>query len=172
MNTQKLSITLIILSIIIVAAYTQLNKPTQTGTQTDIEPTETYEYIVTSINSDGLTGKSTTDNTSIYLTNDQVKSLHLSVNDTIKVTFPKDSYEQITNVQKVTSQSNIIKESFTITQAVNGQYQAVNNRTGTDKEKLSFGQYDIKNNKALQEGDTVTAYYRSLDGEDQFIRVE
>jgi mannose/fructose/N-acetylgalactosamine-specific phosphotransferase system component IIB len=169
---KKLLISLIVLFIIIVAAFTQLNKPTQTVTQANIKPTETYEYIVTSINSEGLTGKSTKDNTGIYLSTDQVKSLHLSVNDTIEVTFPKSDFETITHVQKVTSQSKIIKESFTVTSVSNGQYKATNNRKGTDKDKLTFTQSDVSSNKTLNIGDKVEVYYKPLEGEDQFIKVE
>lgn len=61
----------------------------------------TYEYIVTEINSDGINGKSTTDNTGIYLNQENVKGLKLNESDKIKVTFPNDQWDVVTKVEKV-----------------------------------------------------------------------
>lgn len=68
--------------------------------QTDIE---TFEYIVTSIDSEGLHGQSVNDNTGIFLTHEVIndQNLQVSENDKIKVSFPKDDWETITKVTKI-----------------------------------------------------------------------
>jgi hypothetical protein len=62
---------------------------------------KTYDYIVTAIDSEGIHGKSLNDNTGIYLTQDNVKGLNLSVKDSIRVSFPNDQWDVIINVEKV-----------------------------------------------------------------------
>jgi hypothetical protein len=62
---------------------------------------ETYEYIVTSIDSEGIHGQSVTDNTGIFIEHETLKDIELSVNDQISVSFPVNDYETITLVTKI-----------------------------------------------------------------------
>jgi hypothetical protein len=68
--------------------------------QTDIE---TFEYIVTSIDSEGLHGQSVNDSTGIFLTHDTINQNKLSLkeNDKISVSFPADDWETITKIVKI-----------------------------------------------------------------------
>jgi hypothetical protein len=72
----------------------------QTATIAPNEDIETYSYIVTSIDSEGLKGESLTDNTGIFIANESIK-IELNVNDQIEVSFPKDDFETITKVSKI-----------------------------------------------------------------------
>jgi hypothetical protein len=146
----------------------------QTAQKANTEPLTAYEYTVTSINAEGIYGKSTSDDTGIFLTHENVKGLSLNKNDTINVSFPKSdtNFETITSVEKVNNSNNLIKESFTITSYSNGQYQATNNHTRTDKNQLYFNQSDVTSGKSYHVGDTVNAYYKPLKGEDQFIKID
>jgi hypothetical protein len=143
----------------------------QTAKQANTETLTAYEYTITSIDSEGLYGKSTSDNSGIYLTHENVKGLSLNKSDVIKVEFPKDNFETITSVVKVSNTNNLVTESFTITSFSNGQYQATNNHTGTDKAGLFFTVDDIQGNTSLSVNDQVKAYYKPLEGEDEFIKV-
>jgi hypothetical protein len=72
----------------------------QTATTSPQQEIETYSYIVTKIDSEGLHGQSITDNTGIFITSDSIK-IELNVNDQIEVSFPKDDFETITKVSKI-----------------------------------------------------------------------
>jgi hypothetical protein len=72
----------------------------QTATIEPQEEIETYTYIVTEIDSEGLRGDSLTDDTGIYITNESIK-INLKVNDQIEVSFPKDDWETITKISKI-----------------------------------------------------------------------
>jgi hypothetical protein len=168
-NQSKLLIySFISFALFIAALFLYTTSNHQTATQANTEPLTAYEYTITSINSDGINGKSTSDNSGIYLTHENVKGLSLNKSDVIKVEFPKNDYETITKVEKV---NNLIAEQFTITQISNGQYQATNNHTGTDKAGLFFSVEDIQGNTSLSVNDQVKAYYEPLEGEDEFIKV-
>jgi hypothetical protein len=73
----------------------------QTATEAQQQEIETYSYIVTSINNEGLKGDSLTDDTGIYLTPETIEGMNLKVNDQIEVSFPKDDFETITKVSKI-----------------------------------------------------------------------
>jgi hypothetical protein len=73
----------------------------QTATEAQQEEIETFSYIVTSINNEGLKGDSLTDDTGIYLTPETIEGMNLKVNDQIEVSFPKDDFETITKVSKI-----------------------------------------------------------------------
>lgn len=76
-------------------------KPTITHTEQQ-NKLETYTYKITKIDSTGYYGKSTTDQTGIYFINDNVpKGTELNEGDKIKVSFPNNSYEKITNIEKI-----------------------------------------------------------------------
>jgi hypothetical protein len=69
-----------------------------------IEPQEeliTYEYIVTSVDSEGIHGQSVEDETGIFLTFDTVEGLTLEEGSKIEVSFPDSDYETITKVTKI-----------------------------------------------------------------------
>jgi transcription termination factor Rho len=91
--------TLIIISSLLITInhISALQEPQQTA-QTNLE---VYSYTVTNIDSEGVYGDSTKDDTGIFLAPENIKGLHLKVNDHINVTFPKDDYETITKVEKV-----------------------------------------------------------------------
>jgi hypothetical protein len=76
---------------------------TQTATIAPNEDIETYSYIVTKIDNEGLHGQSTTDNTGIFLTPETIDGLQLKEGNKIKVSFPKDdpNFETITKVTKI-----------------------------------------------------------------------
>jgi type II secretory pathway pseudopilin PulG len=131
------------------------------------EKVSTYDYVITSIQSDGIYGKSLNDDTGVYLTKTNVKGLKLSVNDSIRVSFLNNDYETITNVTKL----NTIAETFIITSINNGQFKGENTHSGTDKNRVIFTQSDMKNTHSIHVGDTVTAIYKPLKGEDQFLYV-
>jgi hypothetical protein len=102
---KKLSI-LTILSILLlsISIYSHTTKQAAGTHQTaSKEKLTTYDYIITSIDSEGIHGKSLFDNTGIYLTQDNVKGLNLSVKDSIRVSFPNDQWDVITSVQKLES---------------------------------------------------------------------
>ena len=65
------------------------------------EEIETYSYIITSIDKEGITGKSLTDNTGIYIDHKTLHGMKLNKNDKIQVSFPNNSYEEITSVKKI-----------------------------------------------------------------------
>lgn len=176
---KQLTIYAIVSFIILVTGitlYVYQSKPVQanqTAQEANINDSETYEYVVTSINNEGIHGKSTTDHTGIFLVKSNLpQGMQLHKNDKIKVSFPNDDYETITSVQKVNNSAKLINESFTIKSTSDNQYKATNNRTGTDKDKLYFSQSDIKSNKSYHVGDTITATYKQLKGEDQFVKVK
>jgi hypothetical protein len=167
---KKLIITLSILSILLlsISIYSHSTKHVAVSPQTaHAEQLETYDYIITSIDSDGIHGNSLTDNTGIFLTDANVKGLSLNVSDCIRVSFPKSDYETITKVTKLKT----IAETFTITSINNGQYKGENTHSGTDKNRVIFTQSDMKNTHSIHVGDTVTAVYKPLKGEDQFLYV-
>lgn len=71
---------------------------------TTIEPQqdiETFEYIVTSIDNEGLKGDSLTDHTGIFLTLDTIEGLQLEEGNKIEVSFPKNDWETITKITKI-----------------------------------------------------------------------
>jgi hypothetical protein len=60
-----------------------------------------YEYVVTGVDSEGIYGNSTKDNTKIFLTFDTVQGLTLEEGSKIEVSYPKDDFETITKVSKI-----------------------------------------------------------------------
>lgn len=73
----------------------------QTATISPQNDIETFEYIVTSINDEGLHGESTTDDTGIFLTHDTIEGLQLEEGNKIEVSYPDDQFDVITSVKKI-----------------------------------------------------------------------
>jgi hypothetical protein len=61
----------------------------------------TYEYIITSVDSKGVYGQSTEDDTGIFLTFDTVQGLTLEEGSKIEVSYPDDQFDVITKVTKI-----------------------------------------------------------------------
>jgi hypothetical protein len=172
---KKLIITLSVLSIISFFTFASIYnvnqdvqrvaKRTQTASKQQVS---TYDYVITGKDSKGYYGHSLNDNTNIFLVQSNLpKGMTLNVSDSIRVSFPKNSYETITNVTKLKT----IAETFIITSINNGQYKGENTHSGTDKNMIGFTQSDMKNAHSIHVGDTVTAIYKPLKGEDQFLYV-
>jgi hypothetical protein len=81
--------------------YYSYNTPHQTAIKAHTTQLETYIYIITKIDSSGYYGQSVNDNTGIYFTEKNVKGISLNVNDHVRVSFPLNSYEKITNIEKI-----------------------------------------------------------------------
>jgi hypothetical protein len=99
----NLSMIVFVLSLSFIYLFT-FNKPVtspQTAQKANTEELKTYEYVITSIDNEGIHGKSTSDNTGIFLTYDTVKGLKLNESDHIKVSFPNDQWDFITKVVKL-----------------------------------------------------------------------
>ncbi|MEH7116203.1 hypothetical protein V7128_02090 [Neobacillus vireti] len=104
MKKSILTVLTLILFLSITVYIQQSNKPVTATKQTETasqQSLETYEYIVTSINKEGITGDSTKDDTGIFLTHQMADKYNLQTGDKIKVWFPKDDYETITKISKV-----------------------------------------------------------------------
>lgn len=174
MTTKKVffSLSVLLLVSLFILTFNNTKQRTQPAQKATIEQLESYSYVIIEIDESGLYGDSLNDDTGIFIDHKTVKGLSLNESDIIKVNFPKDDYETITHIEKVSS--NLIKESFTVTSydATTGEYKAVNNKGNTDKENLYFTDKDIQRASKLNVNDTVTAYYKQLEGEDQFIKVE
>jgi hypothetical protein len=64
----------------------------------------TYDYVITGKDNQGYYGHSLKDDTGIFLVQSNLpKDMELNENDHIRVSFPNNSYEQITSVQKLNS---------------------------------------------------------------------
>jgi uncharacterized protein YabE (DUF348 family) len=77
------------------------SKPTIAHTE-EQSNLETYTYKITKIDHTGYYGTSTKDDTGIYFVNENVpKGTEINVNDTVKVSFPLNNYEEITHIEKI-----------------------------------------------------------------------
>jgi hypothetical protein len=95
-------IVLVALSLYLFNSISAVNQHTATKPITShTEAVETYSYIITSIDENGITGDSLTDDTGIFLTNENVKGLSLHESDKIQVSFPKGEWDVITKVVKI-----------------------------------------------------------------------
>jgi hypothetical protein len=103
----NLSIIVFIFSLSFIYLFS-FNKPaispqtTQKANTEEIKQLKTYTYKITKIDDSGYYGKSTKDHTGIYFVNSNVpKGTVLNEGDTIKVSFPNNSYEEITHIEKI-----------------------------------------------------------------------
>jgi hypothetical protein len=102
-----------ILSILLlsISIYTHSTKHAAVSPQTthvkQLSNIKTYTYKITKIDSSGYYGTSTKDQTGIYFVNENIpKGTELKEGDTIKVSFPNNSYEKITNIEKLSYNPN------------------------------------------------------------------
>jgi hypothetical protein len=83
-------------------------QPNKTNVKPTIDHTEqqnkleVFTYQITKIDESGYYGDSTTDQTGIYFVNENVpKGTTIKEGDTVKVSFPNNSFEIITNIEVV-----------------------------------------------------------------------
>jgi hypothetical protein len=104
---KKILITLTVLSIIsffTFASIYNVQQDVQRATKQEQTKIETYTYKITKVDSKGYYGISTKDQSGIYFVNNNVpKGIKINVNDTIKVSFPLNNYEEITHIEKLTN---------------------------------------------------------------------
>lgn len=144
------------------------------------EQLETYSYVVTEINKEGITGDSLTDDSGIFLTPENVKGLFLQKSDEIKVTFPKDDFETITKVEKVTSapeqqtDSKYAVFTYTITDVTYHESPENDEYTGkaSDGTGIYFTSDYVSTTGQIKVGDKVTAYFDPKNTEDGLIYVK
>jgi hypothetical protein len=147
-------LTCLIFILSVLVAFSIQNKPIQTAKKAHTEQLETYQYIITKIDSKGYYGQSLKDNTGIFLVNANLKGITLKVNDYIKVSFPKNDYEQITKVEKL----NLIKQQYTIKELHN-DYVTVHS-TQDKTEYINFYYSDKVTKETLQLNDTIEAAFQ------------
>jgi hypothetical protein len=103
---KKIFITLTVLSIIsffTFASIYNVQQDVQRASKQEQQPKlETYDYVITGKDNQGYYGKSLKDSTGIFLVQSNLPDgMELNKNDHVRVSFPNNSYEQITRIEKV-----------------------------------------------------------------------
>lgn len=101
MNDKKLLLYSFISCIVFLLSLTLIACSNQNATVSPQEDIESFEYLVTNIDSTGLYGNSVTDNTKIFIEHETIENLSLKESDHISVSFPRNDWETITKVTKI-----------------------------------------------------------------------